>query len=201
MVRHTRLHCKHKHTHTLVCLCTHTHSQDTVPRGGKFISAYKRNGQRVIINKTGDMVVRAARGPLVYHDVVLQRLCTRSPLAAIECGLHPQPCSPPAVHTTHTHTHMRAHTACTAHAHMHMSTQVRPTPLEASMLQLALGSNPLNHLLQSYQVQTLCACDGVCDVMQHAVWVCVQLQLVPRCAVHTHTLTPVTLHTPLHICT
>lgn len=30
--------------------------------------------------------------------------------------------------------------------------QVRPTPLEASMLQAAWGSNPLHHLLQSYQV-------------------------------------------------
>lgn len=30
--------------------------------------------------------------------------------------------------------------------------QVRPTPLEASMLQVAMGSNPLHHLLQSYQV-------------------------------------------------
>lgn len=33
-----------------------------------------------------------------------------------------------------------------------MLLQVRPTPLEASMLQAAWGSNPLNHLLQSYQV-------------------------------------------------
>lgn len=31
--------------------------QDTIPRGGKFVSAYKRNGQRVIINRAGDMVV------------------------------------------------------------------------------------------------------------------------------------------------
>jgi hypothetical protein len=30
--------------------------------------------------------------------------------------------------------------------------QVRPTPLEASMLQAAWGSNPLHHLLASYQV-------------------------------------------------
>lgn len=31
--------------------------QDTIPRGGKFLSAYKRNGQRVVINKIGDIVV------------------------------------------------------------------------------------------------------------------------------------------------
>ncbi len=61
------------------------HLQDTIPRGGKFFSAYKRNGQRVVVNKIGDIVVR-------------------------------------------------------------------PTPLEASMLQAAWGSNPLHHLLQSYQV-------------------------------------------------
>jgi hypothetical protein len=59
--------------------------QDTIPRGGKFLSAYKRNGHRVVVNKIGDIVVR-------------------------------------------------------------------PTPLEASMLQAAWGSNPLHHLLQSYQV-------------------------------------------------
>lgn len=59
--------------------------QDTIPRGGKFISAYKRNGQRVIMNQAGDMVVR-------------------------------------------------------------------PVPLESSLLQMALGSNPLHHLLSSYQV-------------------------------------------------
>jgi len=34
--------------------------QDTVPRGGKFLSAYKRNGQRVIVNRSGDIVVRHA---------------------------------------------------------------------------------------------------------------------------------------------
>jgi hypothetical protein len=33
--------------------------QDTIPRGGKFLSAYKRNGQRVVINKIGDIVVSA----------------------------------------------------------------------------------------------------------------------------------------------
>ena len=60
--------------------------QDTIPRGGKLFSAYKRNGQRVVVNKIGDIVVR-------------------------------------------------------------------PTPLEASMLQAAWGSNPLHHLLQSYQVR------------------------------------------------
>ncbi|KAF8063676.1 TIC20-V [Scenedesmus sp. PABB004] len=32
--------------------------QDTVPRGGKLISAYKRNGHRVVVNRAGDMVVR-----------------------------------------------------------------------------------------------------------------------------------------------
>ena len=31
-----------------------------VPRGGKFIALYKRNGQRVIVNRTGDLVVRPA---------------------------------------------------------------------------------------------------------------------------------------------
>jgi hypothetical protein len=34
--------------------------QDTVPRGGKLISAYKRSGQRVVINKIGDIVVSSA---------------------------------------------------------------------------------------------------------------------------------------------
>lgn len=28
-----------------------------MPRGGKFLSAYKRNGQRAIVNKIGDIVV------------------------------------------------------------------------------------------------------------------------------------------------
>lgn len=31
-----------------------------MPRGGKFLSAYKRNGQRVIVNRSGDIVVRHA---------------------------------------------------------------------------------------------------------------------------------------------
>jgi hypothetical protein len=33
--------------------------------------------------------------------------------------------------------------------------QVRPIPLEASMLQAAWGSNPMHHLLASYQVNIL----------------------------------------------
>ena len=32
--------------------------QDTIPRGGKFFSAYKRNGQQVVVNKIGDIVMR-----------------------------------------------------------------------------------------------------------------------------------------------
>lgn len=70
--------------------------QDTVPRGGKFVSAYKRNGQRVVVNKAGDMVVR-------------------------------------------------------------------PVPLESSLLQMPLGSNPLHHLLASYQVWE--GSFGLCDSM------------------------------------
>lgn len=35
--------------------------QDTIPRGGKFLSAYKRNGQRVVVNKIGDIVVSEVR--------------------------------------------------------------------------------------------------------------------------------------------
>lgn len=38
-------------------LCCVAVAQDTVPRGGKLISAYKRSGQRVVINKIGDIVV------------------------------------------------------------------------------------------------------------------------------------------------
>ncbi|KAF6262015.1 hypothetical protein COO60DRAFT_1699568 [Scenedesmus sp. NREL 46B-D3] len=70
--------------------------QDTVPRGGKFISAYKRNGQRVIVNKAGDMVVR-------------------------------------------------------------------PIPLESSMLQAPLGSNPIHHLLASYQASLTAVALGQLD--------------------------------------
>lgn len=62
----------------------HSTLQDVVPRGGKFLSLYKRNGQRVIINRTGDLVVR-------------------------------------------------------------------PGPLESSLLQLPMGSNPMHHLLAAYQ--------------------------------------------------
>jgi hypothetical protein len=43
------------------CFVVFASLQDTVPRGGKFISAYKRNGQRVIVNKAGDMVVSKHR--------------------------------------------------------------------------------------------------------------------------------------------
>jgi hypothetical protein len=42
---------------TVPCLWCVAMVQDTVPRGGKLISAYKRNGQRVIVNKIGDIVV------------------------------------------------------------------------------------------------------------------------------------------------
>jgi hypothetical protein len=34
--------------------------------------------------------------------------------------------------------------------------QVRPIPLESSMLQAPLGSNPTHHLLASYQVRHTC---------------------------------------------
>lgn len=49
------------HDFTSAALCL----QDTIPRGGKFISAYKRNGQRVVVNKIGDIVVsRCCQQPL-----------------------------------------------------------------------------------------------------------------------------------------
>jgi hypothetical protein len=49
---------------TLSCCLLNASLQDTVPRGGKFISAYKRNGQRVIVNKAGDMVVSSKQPTL-----------------------------------------------------------------------------------------------------------------------------------------
>ena len=48
--------------------------QDVVPRGGKFISLYKRNGQRVIINRAGDLVVR----PNPLEASLLQMPCGSS---------------------------------------------------------------------------------------------------------------------------
>lgn len=46
--------CRSKHS----CRFAPADTQDTIPRGGKLLSAYKRNGQRVVVNKTGDIVVR-----------------------------------------------------------------------------------------------------------------------------------------------
>lgn len=75
--------------------------------------------------------------------------------------------------------------------------QVRPTPLEASMLQAAWGSNPLNHLLQSYQVTHpvtsatsagMCAglvLVGGCHCLTDAVRrLCCLLCLPPACCTH-----------------
>jgi hypothetical protein len=47
---------------TVPCVLCVSVVQDTIPRGGKLISAYKRNGQRVIVNKIGDIVVSMSVG-------------------------------------------------------------------------------------------------------------------------------------------
>lgn len=44
--------------------------QDAVARGGKFLTLYKRPGQRVIINRFGDLIVRPSFAEASYQRVL-----------------------------------------------------------------------------------------------------------------------------------
>jgi hypothetical protein len=43
--------------------------QDAVPRSGKFLFLYKRPGQRVLVSRTADMVVRPSPLELCMHNI------------------------------------------------------------------------------------------------------------------------------------
>lgn len=52
--------------------------QDLVPRGGKFLALYKRNGHRVIVNRSGDLIVR----PTPFESSLAQASSARACLGA-----------------------------------------------------------------------------------------------------------------------
>jgi hypothetical protein len=133
--------------------------QDTIPRGGKFLSAYKRNGQRVVVNKLGDIVVSAWHQQAADQSKLQrQPVVGRQPAEPLEgLGQWPQCLQPPLLLPAGW---LRLLSGviitamlCLSDVVRTLHVQVRPTPLEASMLQAAWGSNPMHHLLQSYQVR------------------------------------------------
>lgn len=90
-VQHTACMCKaactlcwqtytRMHTHTAHCELHTRHvinDQDVVPRGGKFIALYKRNGHRAIVNRVGACVpsVRQTLCCLQLYIVGLKSVC------------------------------------------------------------------------------------------------------------------------------
>ena len=108
--------------------------QDVVPRGGKFVTMYKRNGHRVIVNRAG------GSGHQFWVAGPACLLLGRS-LRAIAL-----PSAPTWAHTTTLQT-IRLDRQPPSPGDL----IVRPTPFESSLIQAPLGSNPLHHLLSGYQ--------------------------------------------------